>query len=198
MLTPNAFADFLLSGQRKNTARLKVDSQQTSFESNEQFRIFHRFVNVPDNQQMVFKFEATNPVNIQDRKINLWSGGREYLVIPDDGSYGAIDAVLNTPVWVRVVNSNLRDSGVDAHPVSGVTVNYGTGTDLFNIGDSDQFSNGDAVLSDGSKNSGNSNMLDSPNLSGVKENSSYYLVFRGIGGNSATSGHFLVQWEERS
>lgn len=187
----------LYSTNREGLRRLKVDSQQTSFESNQQFRIFHRFINVPDNQQMVFKFAVTNPVNIQDRKINLWSGGREYLVIPDDGSYGAVDAVLTTPVQVRTVNNNLRDSGLDAHPVSGVTVDYGTGAGLFTIGDTDQFPNGDAVLSDAAGNKGNSNLLDSPQLSGIGANQAFYLVFTGINGNSGTSGHFLVQWEER-
>ena len=145
----------------------------------------------------MFKFAVTNPVNIQDRKINLWSGGREYLVIPDDGSYSAVDAALTTPVQVRTVNNNLRDSGLPSHPVSGVTVSYGTGADLFTIADTDQFPNGDAVLSDAAGNKGNSNLLESPNLSGVGENQTFYLVFLGINGNSGTSGHFIVQWEER-
>lgn len=178
--------------------RLKVDSQQTSFESNAQFRIFHRFIDVPNNQQMVFKFGVTNPVNIQDRKINLWSGGREYLVVPviEDG-IPAVEAALTTSVQVRTVNNNLRDSGLPSHPVSGVTVTYGTGSNLISIADTDQFPNGDAVLSDATGNKGNSNLLESPNLSGVGENQSFYLVFRGVNGNDGTSGHFLVQWEER-
>lgn len=187
----------IATSRNKNLARIPVDSQQTSFEANEQFRIFHRFIGVPDNQQMVFKFSVTNPVNIQDRKINLWSGGREYLVVPDDGSYSAVDPLLTTPVQVRTVNNNLRDSGLPSHPVSGVTVIYGTGSNLIPIADTDQFPNGDAVLSDATGNKGNSNLLESPNLSGVGENQSFYLVFTGINGNSGTSGHFLVQWEER-
>lgn len=185
------------TNRNPKTGRLRTDNQQTSFEENAQFRIFHRFIGVPDNQQMVFKFAVTNPVNIQDRKINLWSGGREYLVIPDDGSYSAVDAALTTPVQVRTVNNNLRDSGLPSHPVSGVTVSYGTGADLFTIADTDQFPNGDAVLSDAAGNKGNSNLLESPNLSGVGENQTFYLVFLGINGNSGTSGHFIVQWEER-
>jgi hypothetical protein len=187
----------IATSRDKRIARVRTDNQPTSFEANQQFRIFHRFIGVPDNQQMVFKFSVTNPVNIQDRKINLWSGGREYLVIPDDGSYSSVDASLTTPVQVRTVNNNLRDSGLPLHPVSGVTVSYGTGAGLFTIADTDQFPNGDAVLSDASGNKGNSNLLESPNLSGVGENQSFYLVFTGINGNSGTSGHFLVQWEER-
>lgn len=189
--------DTYTNQEKEGLRRLKVDSQQSSFESNQQFRIFHRFIDVPNNQQMVFKFSVTNPVNIQDRKINLWSGGREYLVVPDDGSYGAVDPLLTTPVQVRTVNNNLRDSGLPSHPVSGVTVTYGTGANLIPIADTDQFPNGDAVLTDASGNKGNSNLLESPNLSGVGENQSFYLVFTGINGNSGTSGHFLVQWEER-
>lgn len=187
----------IATSRDKRTARLRTDNQPTSFETNEQFRIFHRFIGVPNAEQMVFKFSVTNPVNIQDRKINLWSGGREYLVVPDDGSYGAVDPLLTTPVQVRTVNNNLRDSGLPSHPVSGVTVVYGTGSNLIPIADTDQFPNGDAVLTDASGNKGNSNLLESPNLSGVGENQSFYLVFTGINGNDGTSGHFLVQWEER-
>lgn len=181
-----------------NTGRVKTDSQPSSFEENYQFRIFHRFIGVPNGTQMIFKFAVTNPVNIQDRKINLWSGGREYLVVPVIGAgIQEAEAALTTPVQVRTVNNNLRDSGLPSHPVSGVTVTYGTGVGLIAIADDDQFPNGDAVLSDASGNKGNSNLLESPNLSGVGENQSFYLVFSGINGNDGTSGHFLVQWEER-
>lgn len=187
----------IATSRDKRVARVRTDNQPTSFEANEQFRIFHRMIGVPSNQQIVFKFSVTNPVNIQDRKINLWSGGREYLVVPDDGSYGAVDPLLTTPVQVRTVNNNLSDSGLPSHPVSGVTVSYGTGANLFTIADTDQFPNGDAVLTDATGNKGNSNLLESANLSGVGENQAFYLVFLNLNGNDPTSGHFLVQWEER-
>lgn len=183
-----------------NVSRLKVDSQPTSYEQNHQFKIFHRFIDVANSAQIVFKFAATNPVNIQERKINLWEGGREYLVIPDLGQYPGLDAKLTEVVNVTNVNGNLQDSGLTSHPLTGVSVTLGvlTGGDVISIGDSDQFPNGDAVKVDtsGGSNKGNNQNLSSPNLSGVAENQSFYLVFNSIG-SSSTSGHFYLQWEER-
>lgn len=175
--------------------RERVDNQPTSFEANEQFRIFHRFRNIADTDQIVFKFASANPVNIMERKINLWQGGREYLVIPDDGSYGAVDAQLTTSVQVRTVNGNLNDSQLPVHPTSGVTVSLGIASGLFTISDTDQFPNGDAVRTDGNANRANNSLLTSPNMSGVAAGQAFYLVFIGIGA-TATSGHFTVQWEE--
>lgn len=189
------------TGKSTNTARLPVDQQPTSFEENHQFRIFHRFISIPNANDVVFKFSATNPVNIMERKINLWAGGREYLVIPDDGSYASVDALLTTPVQVRSVNGNLEDSGYESHPVSGVTVIMSSGSGLaapFGITSTSQYPNGDAVQTDGNANRANNSLLAASNKSGVSRNQSFYLVFLGISaGNAATSGHFTVQWEER-
>lgn len=181
-------------------ARLKVDSQQTSYEQNYQFKVFHRLISVPATTQAVFKFEATNPVNIQERKINLWNGGREYLVVPDTGQYPTLDAKLTIPVDITAVNGNTEDSGLPSHPESGVTVTLGllTGADIITIGNNDQFPNGDAVKVDssGGSNKGNNQPLSTPNKSGVKRDQSFYLIFTDIAGVE-TSGHFYLQWEER-
>lgn len=192
---------FKVVGKSTNTARIPVDQQPASFEENHQFRIFHRFIGIPNNHDIVFKFTATNPVNIMERKINLWSGGREYLVIPDNGSYGALDALLTTPVTVWTVNGNLEDSGYATHPDSGVTVIMSSGIGLaapFGVTDLSQYPNGDAVQTDGNANRANNSLLAAPNMSGVSRNQSFYLFFRGIGNNNAlTSGHFTVQVEAR-
>lgn len=63
------------------TSRAASDDQPSSFEANEEFRIFHRLINIPDGSDIVFKFSAAEAVNIMERKINLWPGGREYLVL---------------------------------------------------------------------------------------------------------------------
>lgn len=197
----NGFPDALQSGRYNGTKRVNTDSQPTSFEENAQFRIFHRLIGISDANDIVFKFTATNPVNIMERKINAWSGGREYLVIPDDGSYSAIDAQLTTDVTIRSVNGNLADSGLDAHPESGVTVIMSSGSGLaddFGITDESQYPNGDAVNTDGNANRANNSLLSTPNMSGVAAGQSFYLVFIGINGSSnATNAHFTVQWEER-
>jgi hypothetical protein len=123
------------------------------------------------------------------------------LVIPDDGSYGAVDALLTTTVDVRTVNGNLQDSGLSEHSVSGVSVIMSSSSGLsdpFGITSSSQYPNGDAVQTDGNSNRANNSLLAAPNASGVAAGQSFYLVFLGISANNTvTSGHFTVQWEER-
>lgn len=189
----------LSSGRYNETRRVKTDPQPTSFEENRQFKIFHRLINVPNTTQVVFKFEAGTALNIMERKINLWAGGREYLVIPDTGQYDYLDALAKTDVPPTTVNGNLEDSGLPSHPVSQVTITRWDLTTVSGnqivIADADQFPNGDAVQTDGNANRANNSLLSSPNLSGVASGQAFYLVFDSIN-NSATYGHFFLQWEE--
>lgn len=190
----------LLTGMFDSTNRLATDNQPTSYEENQQFKIFHRMIGVEATGQIVFKFETTNPINIIERNIAAWAGGREYLVIPDTGQYPAVDALLTTPVTVRNVNGNLTDSGLSTHPTSGVTVNYGvlTGGDQITIADADQFPNGDVIAIDegGFFSVTNSQISNSINKSGVAAGQAFYLVFRNISSDDF-SGQFFLQWEER-
>lgn len=195
----------LVTSARKPSSRIKTDDQPTSYEENRQFKIFRRFVDVPTTDQMVFKFEAAIPCNIMERKINLWAGGREYLVIPYDSEnseHAAIDALLSESTLVDItnVNGNLEDTGFTTHPASGVTVNYVTGAGLVTIdstyGSEDQYPNGDAVQTDSNANRANNALLSSPNMSGVASGQAFLLVFRNISQSAATSGHYYLQWEE--
>lgn len=189
----------LSSGRYDETRRVKTDPQPTSFEENRQFKILHRLINIPSTTQIVFKFDAGTALNIMERKINLWAGGREYLVIPDLGQYDYLDALDKTDVPPTTVNGNLEDSGLSSHPASQVTITRWYLTDVsgnqITIADSDQFPNGDAVQTDGNVNRANNSLLSSPNLSGVASGQAFYLVFDSIN-NAATYGHFFLQWEE--
>lgn len=197
----------LTTSKKDGIGRIAVDPQPTSYEANEQFKIMHRMIDIPYTSQPAFRFTATDPVNIMERKINIWAGGREYLVIPNDESptYATQNAIfdsetLSDSVNVTSVNGNLNDSGLPEHPTSGVEVKYAvlTGTDRFTINPTDQYPNGDAVQTDGNSNRANNQLLSSPNLSGVAAGQSFFLVFRNISSNNAaTSGHFYLQWEER-
>ena len=185
------------TNKRLRTSRLPVDNQPTSFEDNVQFKLFHRLIEIPTTQQIVFKFTSVNPVNIMERKINLWRGGREYLVVPDQGQYPAVDPLLSV-IPSTTVNGNLLGRNIPTHPVTGVTIEYGllTGGDQIVIAPTDQFPNGDAVQTDSNTNRANSVLLATPNKSGVAAGQAFYLVFNNIN-SSATSGHFYLQWEER-
>lgn len=199
------FSSILSTNPGKSTGRLKTDDQPTSYEENRQFKIFRRFIDVPTTQQMVFKFEASAPCNIMERKINIWAGGREYLVIPYDSGnteHTAIDALFdeNTVVDITSVNGYLGDSGLAEHPASQVTINYVTGAGLITVdnafGSESQYPNGDAVQTDSNANRANNALLATPNMSGLDAGQAFFLLFRNISQSTATSGHFYLQWEE--
>lgn len=172
-------------------ARFKVDSQPSSFEANEQFKIFYRLQEVPRTQQLVMKFETVNALNIMVRKINLWKGGREYLVYGDDGSHTVTGTF--TPINVYTVNGNVEGGG--AHPVSGVTASVAIGADIFTEGS--EPTNGDASLTDANAARATAQPLQDSNQSGVPAGATFYLVFNNIGLNDDTNGHYYLQWEER-
>lgn len=188
-----------LSTGSGETGRVKTDDQPTSYEENRQFKIFHRFNGVAGNEQIVYWFKNVNPVNIKERTIRLKEGKREYLVIPDpqDGTYDSILAQLSaaeTPV--RIVNSNLEDSGLPSHPVSSVTVLHGVGANLFTVAGDDQFPNGDLVgVGAQGNNALNPNSGVDSNLSGVEADSAFFLVQIPYE-NEVTSGQFFLLWEE--
>lgn len=190
----------LSTGRYDKTRRIKTDDQPTSYEENKQFKIFHRMIGIATTGQIVFKFSTVPALNILERNITAWGGGREYLVIPDTGQYPAVDALLTTSVQVRNVNGNLEDSGLPVHPTSGVTVDYGvlTGGNQIPIADDDQFPNGDVIVVDegGFFSVTNSQLSNSVNKSGVAAGQAFYLVFRNIS-SDAFDGQFFLQWEER-
>lgn len=185
----------IMTSDAVGVRRVAVDAQQTSFEANYQFRMFNRLVAVPQGQQVVYKFESTNPVNIMLRKINLWSGGREYLVYPDDGQNTFDDGLLGAPLKVFNVNSNLRD-GLSSHPVSGVTIRRAQGAGIFTSTNTEP-PNGDVALTDGNANRATANYSSDGNRGGVAAGSAFYLVFNHIGANNATNGQYTLLWEER-
>ena len=174
------------------TGRIKADAQPTSFEQGRQFKIFHRFVDIPATTQVAFRFESLNASNIMARALRGAEGGREYLVIPDDGSYAVQSALITTPVAVGRVNNQVTTT------TSGVTVNVGllTCTNRFTIGTTDQFPNGDMYLTDGNNNRANTATTADSNLSGVSENQAFFLVFDHLGSTNPSRFQFFLQWEE--
>ncbi len=173
------------------TSRFKVDAQPTSFEENTEFKIFYRIQSLSQNNQLVIKFTTVNALNIMVRKINLWEGGREYLVYGDDGSH----TVTGTFTDIDVFNVNGNVEGGGSHPTSLVNASVAIGSGIFTAGSLP--SNGDGVLTDSNANRANNQPLSDNNQSGVASGSTFYLVFNHIGQNSNTKGQFFLQWEER-
>lgn len=110
----------------------------------------------------------------------------------DNGSH----TVTGTPepVPVIVVNSNLSDSGLSSHPVSGVTITATVGENIFVPGNNP--SNGDGVLTSTANNRTNNQPITDSNMSGVLAGGAFYLVFNNISRSDNSSGQFFLQWEE--
>lgn len=200
-LIPNAFADFLLSGQKKSTARLKVDSQQTSFESNTQFKFFDDVSGanaLADTDILIYRFTSVNALKIQLRLINGWKGGRKYIVYPDTGSEtitgGAWSDVTST--HVSPINNDLSDSGLPSHPVSGVTVEKRIAT-AFSTTAPKRTGTAYLVPSSGGGNQAVSSYTASGNASGVGAGQSFLLVFTNNDGTADSEFLYQLEWEER-
>lgn len=125
------------------------------------------------------------------RKINVWEGGREYLVYGDDGSHTVTGTF--SPIPVYTVNGNVEGGG--AHPVSGVTASVAIGAGIFTEGSPP--TNGDAAMTDANAARATAQPLSDSNQSGVPAGATFYLVFNNIALNDDTNGHYYLQWEER-
>jgi hypothetical protein len=184
-------------------SRLRVDSQQTSFEANEQFRFHITFSDLwgsdlpalasASGTQLVLKFSATNAVNIIMRTPEVYLGGFVYRVWADTENVTFDDDLLAPMDNVFNVNGNLTDSRLETHPVSGVSVQYATGTDIFRS--ADKSPNGTIAVTDGNKNVSTNEYSPNDVKSGVVAGRSFYLVFDTIT-NQKTGGMFTIAYEE--
>lgn len=188
------FPERLLTDRNSAVGRVKVDSQQTSFAANEQFRFFYEIDNVSNVNQIVFKFTATNPVNIIRRTLELYSGGRKYRVYPDTENVtftGTLDDVdIITPV-----NTDLSDSGLSTHPETGVTIQGDVGSSIFSTSDAPR--NGTVVVTDGNSNRATNQYTPNDEKAGVAGGASFWLVLDHVGSNDPADGFLTILWEEK-
>ena len=188
----------LLTGPKNsNAARLKVDSQQSSFEANTQFRFFDDCTGadaIPQNEILVYRFSSVNALNIQSRIINGWTGGRKYIVFPNDGNETITGgSFVDVSDQVYSVNNNLADSGLSSHPVSQVTVEKRIATAF-----TSPFKGrtGTAYRSDANTSRATDSYAPDSSRAGVAANQSFFLVFFDIAQNDPSEFLFTVAWEE--
>jgi hypothetical protein len=183
----------LMTGEREGTRRIATDSQPSSFKDNRQYRFFDELAAVPSTSQLVYKFSATNPINIFLRVINLWSGGRKYLVYPADGNETFTGVFASVSDQLFPTNGRLR-FGLTAHPATGATVQKAIGPDIFTSTSKPR--NGTAMMTDGNANRASSAYTSNGDRGGISGGQSFYLVFDHIGASNDTNGLFLVAYEE--
>ncbi|AGH32197.1 hypothetical protein VPHG_00131 [Vibrio phage 11895-B1] len=103
--------------------RLAVDSQQTSFEANQQYRFVDEFIDVPAATSILYKLDLGIGITLFERTLEVISGGRKYYVYP----YNPLDTYVGTEFWAEgeeripsPMNYILRD-GLLVHPASQLT-----------------------------------------------------------------------------
>ena len=181
----------------KSARRLGIDQEAVSYSENREFRFFDRIVNVANTDQLVYKFTTTVDLNVTARVIELWSGGREYLVYPGIPENVTFTGTLTSIPKVFPVNGILRD-GLSSHPASGVTVERAIGAGIFSSTDDARNGTGVVTVTSGANRSSSTYSL-SGEKAGVSGGVSFWLVFNHLSqsGNNATNGLFRLQWEER-
>ncbi len=185
----------LLTDDREGIRRIAVDSQQSSFEGNAQFRYFDEFDGISNANQIVYKIATTYAVIVQEGVLSLWSGGRKYRVyVFDNGE--TFTGTLSDSGSITALNRILHET-FDTHPETGVTIQRAVGSGIFTPGTNTPYT-GQSVLTDGNNNRASSTYAPEGLRSGIAAGSIVWVVLDGIGsGNNDTYGEYELSWEER-
>ncbi len=184
------FNKSLSTAPNKDYGRLKTDPQQTSFEENKQFRYFDRLDDISQNNQIVYKITYTSPVNLFERRLSLYAGGREYLVYLDEGV--TFTGTLEDSGRITPVNYNLG-SDVAELPTTGTTIQRAVGSGIFTS--TELPIDGLVTKTDGNNNRSTAE-LDANSSKLGYEAGVIWVVMNDISGNDGTSGTYKVEWEE--
>lgn len=180
--------------------RLSVDSQQTSFEQNEQFRFVDSFDDFAYASSILYKFTITNPINLFERTLSVYEGGREYYVYPYNESDTFTGSAFGTQRVPTPMNNLLRD-GLTEHPSTSVTVERYTVTAFTPTED---WIDKTFVLTDGNSNRA-TDTFSSDNLrfgtgaASTDDPAVFWVYLPSIGSsNNVTNGYLRLVWEERT
>lgn len=197
---PSAFPQGVLTSPFEGVARIATDSQPSAFYENSQFRLFDDISalnagdGVPHTSQLVYHFETVNPVIVYLRQINIWQGGRRYLVYPADGNE-TYSATGEVDISDQLYPTNgILHPGLSSQPATTVTVKRKIGAGIFSTTSKPR--NSTASLTDGNANRAASAYTANGDQGGVGGGSGFYLVFDHIGANNETKGLFLVAYSE--
>jgi len=185
----------LFTTEDNKTARIPVDSQQTSFEENRQFKFFDE-LDIPKQggSQVVYYVESANPFILFNRMISFYQGGAIYRIYRDDGTHTVPSVTPANPVIP--VNSDLTDSGLSVHPTSTITLSKATGINIFTAGSGP--TTGISVRAGTQSRSSSGSIGPDDNRLGFRANFSGWIVFTVIDGlNDNSVGEYELFFEER-
>lgn len=184
-----------LTDEQPGIRRIAVDPQQTSFEQNAQFRFFDRLVDIPYGSQIVYKLTITQPINVFQRTLLVWSGGREYLIYKDITGLSFTGSLADSGS-ITPLNENLA-SIYETHPLKTVSIQRAVGVGIFTPAANQRPIGGTAAATEG-------NTTNKPSSEYSPNDTRYgaspqvlWLVLGNIGGNVNTNGHYELIWEQR-
>lgn len=182
-----------LTSNNPDIARIPVDSQQTSFEENKQFRYFDRWDNIEHTDQIVYLATLSEDINLTGRDVRIHIGGREYLSYANDGTHTFTGTLVDSG-RVSPANNNVRGGG--AHPAPTAVIQRAVGPGIFTEGSLPL--TGDITVSSGNVNQASGAYSPDDDKIGAPGGASFFLVFNHIGSNTPTYGNLLLNWEELS
>lgn len=180
----------LIVGNTYYSRRLAVDSQQTSFEEGVQFKYFDQLTDIDSGDQVVYYISTVNDINIFKREFSVRSGGREYLVYPDDGTHTFTGTLVDSGRISPVASQHYDDS----NPTE-VTIQRAVGDGIFTAGNDPTI--GTMAVADTNVNRATPVYSSDGTRAGLSGGSGAYIVLNHIGSNDDTIGQYALYWEER-
>ncbi len=173
--------------------RLQVDSQQTSFEDNAQFKIVYYMdgsTNADDAVDIIIKVEVgANAINLINKTLQTWTGGRAFYVYTS-GTASFTDSSTPTPSPINRNPTN-KVNGVRNSDVT-ITMGYGTFTS-----DDENRTGTPLIALSGTGSSRGTAFNPNEEKQGVESGLTFYYVGKDISSNSTdTEGAYSFSWEE--
>jgi len=183
---------------RPNNQRLQVDSGQTSFEENLQFKFYDEYHEnstqspISNSDIVVYKVTTVNPINILGITLELWAGSRTVQLYEDVGvTFGG--SLVDQSSKISHENRN-KNEYIDTLPTTATVISRYIGSDTFTS--SKQPTDGFGIKTAGNSNQQVSAFSQSGERLGLPDNTSIYIVLTNISGNDDSSGILKIVYEE--
>jgi hypothetical protein len=175
-----------VSGRRYGTAeRVPTEPRPSGFYKKIQFQYYDRLLDVSTSNQVVYKFVMNTPVEVIGRELDLYAGGREYLIYRDSPAV-TFTGTLSDSGLLRNINA------IGGSPSSQSTIQRAIGAGIFSCTDHPVIGVPIVVGNGGSRR----NTVYTPDTLRVGlEPSTVWIVMNNLG-NASTKGSFILTYEE--
>lgn len=196
ILSSSSIPSDIFTNNEYGIRRLAVDSQQTSFEDNKQFRFVDEMIDLPFSTIVVYKIQLTYGINLFERKLSIYEGGRKYYVYPWVSDSEVTGTIVGTQRSPSPINTLLKD-GLLLHPASGTTFTRYHATAFTPSGGTNSWLDVEHERTDGTANRATSEFSADSIRAGYAAGTQAWLVMPSIPTNGNTNGFIRLVWEER-